>query len=77
MAGEGCEGEGEKGACSECSSRVIPGGIPFGAKWERPYLIVACMFDSAQCREAGWGTLWNAKRSLNVRADRSASHNCP
>ena len=28
-------------------------------------------------REIGWGTLWNAKRSLKVRADRSASHNCP
>jgi hypothetical protein len=25
----------------------------------------------------GWGTLWNAKRSLSRRADRSASHNCP
>jgi hypothetical protein len=32
MAGEGCEGGGEKGACSVCLSRVIPEGFPFGAE---------------------------------------------
>lgn len=27
--------------------------------------------------EVGWGTLWNAKRPLNMRVDRLASHNRP
>lgn len=74
----GEEGEGS-GACSVCLSRVIPGGIPSGAEqWDVELSRRRRVVNYNQTRrEVGWGTLWNAKRSLNVRADRSASHNCP
>ena len=51
---------GEKGACSDCSSRVMPENVPSEQpQWE---LIVSF---GARLVTGRLGTLWNAKRPLN------------
>lgn len=70
------------GACSELLFLVIPERSPLAAAKDN----YGNIFPVGQGRTsgsartlmpAGWGTRWNAKRSLKTRVDRSASHNCP
>lgn len=69
-----------KGACSELLSRVIPERSPLEAARNSysnisPVVTERWILHRLFLIFAGWGTRWNAKRSLRTRVDRSASHN--
>jgi hypothetical protein len=69
-----------KGASSERLSIVIPERSPLAMGVENYEIMLKSrqnVYSDWMIVLAGWGTRWNAKRSLRTRVDRSASHNCP